>query len=342
MSHPIRRAAHLLAVIAGGLSAVAALSSLGVAHQASPQAFTDEIADRPDAIDRTDAILSSRGGSCLDHALAGTADVEDVQRSKPFRSSVLLDAENGGCVLISNNIPNHDFNDETADFHHPVSEIMQRFFIPANPTKAARPAALSQRAFNGVMLNGVPIDLLSAGCYRPNGRRADADGNVAIGCRADDKWLLDPLGTDHKFGVDAHNAHTQPGGMYHYHGNPMALFDDQPGRDGSPVIGFAADGFPVFGSYFKDETGTVRKARSGYRLKSGARPKSATDPGGAYDGMYVDDWEFAGTGDLDACNGMTVNGQYGYYVTDSYPWILACLSGTPDPSFAKPRPARRG
>ena len=201
---------------------------------------------------------------------------------------------------------------------------------------------MSQRAFNGVMLNGVPIDILSAGCYRPDGRRADADGNVATGCRAGDKWLLDPLGTEHKFGADAHNAHTQPGGMYHYHGNPMALFDDQPGPDGSHVIGFAADGFPIFGSYFKDETGVVRKAKSGYQLKSGMCPQSATDPGGAYDGMYVDDWEFTGTGDLDACNGMTVDGQYGYYVTDSYPWILACLSGTPDPSFAKPRPPRRG
>ena len=53
--------------------------------------------------------------------------------------------------------------------------------------------------------------------------------------------------------------------------------------------------------------------------------------------MYIDDWVFKGTGDLDACNGMTVDGQYGYYVTDTYPWILACLRGTPDPSFYKRR-----
>ena len=40
-------------------------------------------------------------------------------------------------------------------------------------------------------------------------------------------------------------------------------------------------------------------------------------------------------GDLDECNGMTVDGAYGYYVTDQYPWVMACFQGTPDPSFRK-------
>ena len=44
---------------------------------------------------------------------------------------------------------------------------------------------------------------------------------------------------------------------------------------------------------------------------------------------------FTGNGDLDECNGMTVDGDYGYYVTDAYPWVLNCLIGDPDPSFDK-------
>jgi len=32
---------------------------------------------------------------------------------------------------------------------------------------------------------------------------------------------------------------------------------------------------------------------------------------------------------------MTVDGQYGYYVTESYPWVIACFSGAPDDSFDK-------
>jgi hypothetical protein len=148
---------------------------------------------------------------------------------------------------------------------------------------------------------------------------------------------LDPLGPGASFGTDAHHAHTRPDGLYHYHGNPVALFDGEPGPSGSPVIGFAADGFPIFGSSFKDGSGAVRKAVSGYIPRSGARPSLPTEPGGSYDGTYVDDHEFAGAGDLDACNGMTVGGQYGYYITDAYPWVMGCLSGTPDPSLAKHR-----
>jgi hypothetical protein len=103
------------------------------------------------------------------------------------------------------------------------------------------------------------------------------------------------------------------------------------------VIGFAVDGFPIFGSYFLDpDTGMVRKAESGYTLRAGSRgTRTNTNPGGDFDGTYVDDWIFTDAGDLDECNGMTVNGQYGYFVTDTYPWVLKCLKGEVDTSFRK-------
>ena len=63
--------------------------------------------------------------------------------------------------------------------------------------------------------------------------------------------------------------------------------------------------------------------------------QSDANPGGTYDGTYVDDYEFTNAGDLDECNGMTVDGQYGYYVTDTYPWVIKCHSGTLDASFNK-------
>ncbi|MCG8408145.1 MAG: YHYH protein, partial [Phycisphaerales bacterium] len=59
-------------------------------------------------------------------------------------------------------------------------------------------------------------------------------------------------------------------------------------------------------------------------------------PGGSYDGLYRADWEFTGNGDLDACNGMTHNGTYAYYVIDTFPWMIACHTGTPDSSFVRP------
>lgn len=124
-------------------------------------------------------------------------------------------------------------------------------------------------------------------------------------------------------------------GTYHYHGTPNALFSSSNSSSASPVIGFAADGFPTFGSYFNDN-GTIRKATSSYQLKSGNRPSGNGNPGGQYDSTYRDDYEYiANSGDLDECNGMTIDGVYGYYVTDNFPYILACFKGTPDTSFNK-------
>lgn len=289
-----------------------------------------------ESVDIANAIFDQRSGDCADYADNYTASVLDLSRSIGFDLAMTVSVTDAACTLESNNIPNHDFNDASAGFATVVAEVNQLFSIPRSPTPAATATALSQQTYDGVMLNGVPIDLLSAGCYRPDDPMADADGNVAIGCNVNDAWLLDPLGVAHRFGADEHNAHTQPNGSYHYHGNPMAMFDDNPGPEGSPVIGFAADGYPIYGSYFLDpNSGAVRKALSGYSLREGSRPSSATDPGGNYDGTYVDDWEFTDAGDLDACNGMSVNGQYGYYVTDSYPWILNCHSGVLDDSFNK-------
>ncbi|MEM7137913.1 MAG: YHYH protein [Myxococcota bacterium] len=287
-------------------------------------------------VDITNAVFVVRDPDCAAYSNTYGSEVVDIQRDLLFDGDVTISNDGDSCTLVSNNIPNHDFDDATASFATDVAAVNQAFTVPRMPSLASEPTALSQQVYDGVMLNGVPIDVLSAGCYDPDSPMADANGDVAIGCNADVPWLLDPLGTEFKFGADANNAHTQPDGAYHYHGNPNAMFDDMPGAQGSPVIGFAADGFPIYGSFFLDPaTNTVREAVSGYTLRSGDRPEGDGNPGGPYDGRYVADWEFTDAGDLDECNGMEVDGQYGYYVIDAFPWILRCLSGTPDPSFQK-------
>ncbi len=287
----------------------------------------------------TNAVFVNQNPDCASYASLYHSNVTDTQQNKNLNGSVSVTAFDDHCELQSNSIPNHNTGEGSArNFVAPVTEIDWTYKINRNPKKEPTATPLTQRSYDAILLNGVVVDILSAGCYRPNGMRVDKNGNVAIGCQSTEKWLLDPLAPNAGFGADKHHAHTQPNGQYHYHGNPMAMFDDKPGENGSPIIGFAADGFPIYGSYFKDKTGKVRKAKSGYSLKQGNRPSSETAPGGKYDGMYIDDYEFTNSGDLDACNGMTVNGQYGYFVTDSYPWVIKCFSGKPDPSFNKPRP----
>lgn len=325
------------------LSAIALVGCGGGSSNSSGGDVDDGVDDdtpvETEAVDITDAIFTKTDGSCAEYVENYEATVQDEQNSIFYDASIVVTLNGTNCTLAANGIPNHDFNDSSANFASDISEMDRTFTVSSEPSLATTATELSQNYWDAVMLNGVVLDLLSAGCYDPDSANADSLGNTAIGCSSDDPFLLDPLGPDYRFGADEHNAHTQPDGTYHYHGNPNAMFDDSPGLNGSPVIGFAADGFPVYGSYFLDTDNAVRKAISGYELKDGTRAGTgtpdATGPGGSYDGTYISDYEFTDAGDLDECNGMTVGGQYAYYVTESYPWVLNCLSGTVDESFRK-------
>lgn len=306
---------------------VAALNGFALAVQAGNAVST---VDAAGVTDITDALLTRRSANCADYAeWQTTSAVRDVNTNTRYSGEMRVSVEGGQCVFESNAIPNHDLNDGARRFRNPVAEQDQRFSVTASPAIAANPTPLSLRLDNAVLLNGVKVDLLAAGCF---GVR---DGR--IGCNDPNQpWRYDPMFRENGFGVDSHNAHTQPDGTYHYHGPPNALYSNN-SSEPSPVVGFAADGFPIFGSLIQDGD-RVRAVRSSYRLKTGQRPSGAGDPGGSYDGAFRDDYEYvAGLGDLDACNGMTVDGQYGYYMTEVYPYVLACFKGTPDDSFRKRR-----
>ncbi|WP_428927489.1 YHYH protein [Marinibacterium sp. SX1] len=279
--------------------------------------------------DITDTLLTDRFANCAAYADTYSAEATDIQNRRQFSAELSISTDGDSCTIRSNAVPNHDFN-TTGHFVTPLAEQVQVYSVPANPVAASRPTALSLQYDNAVFLNGVKLDLMAAGCF---GVR---DGR--IGCTdMSAPYRYDPLASNAGFGADEHNAHTQPDGTYHYHGNPMALFDQDNPAAPSPVIGFAADGFPIFGSYIEDN-GTIRPARSSYRLRTGNRPSGPGDPGGPYDGTFVDDWEYVvGYGDLDQCNGMVQNGVYGYVITETYPHVMACYTGTPDPSFRKRR-----
>ncbi len=320
--------------------ALALLGYLGATVALKAQSADDVLQEAEASSDKkdiTNIILTERSPDCGTYALAYTSEVTALQQQKAFDGALIVSAEDDSCTLTSNGIPNHDFGGGSErPFATPVAAIGATFNIPRKPKAASVPTPLSHRTFDAVLLNGVVVDILSAGCYDPNGRRPNRDGNVLAGCRDTVDWLIDPMSPLAPFAEDDHHGHPQPDGRYHYHGNPMALFDDNPTPDGSPLIGFAADGFPIYGPYIKDETGKVRKVTSGYSLKEGNRPTGDGNPGGSYDGLYRADWEFTGNGDLDACNGMTHNGTYAYYVIDTFPWMIACHTGTPDSSFVRP------
>lgn len=290
--------------------------------------------------DITDVLFTKTAGDCEQYTGDYTSDVEDIQRSASFNGSVSVLSSGTHCIVQSNGIPNHDFNDASASFATNVSEQTQQYEFDSDPSVSSSITELSLPVSEAILLNGVKVDLLAAACY--------GVGNEKTGCdqdQIDNPWRFDPMSPLNRFGTDEHHAHVQPDGTYHYHGNPMAMFEQNcAGGEPSPVIGFAADGFPIYGSCYRDpQDGVVKAATSSYQLKSGTRQDVTgyTTPvaGGSvvsnsYDGQFRGDYEYVvASGSLDQCNGMTVDGQYGYYVTDAFPWVLNCFKGTVDSSF---------
>ena len=112
------------------------------------------------------------------------------------------------------------------------------------------------------------------------------------------------------------------------------------------LLGWAADGFPIYGPHGlnnpKDPKSGIRRMKSSYQLKKGARPGGSQGPGGAYDGSFTADWIYVkGAGNLDECNGRFgvtpefPTGIYHYHVTGEFPFVPRQFRGTPDTSFMR-------
>ena len=298
-----------------------------------------------DALDITDGgengTYTIRATTCARYVKDYTASVtnlggtlQNVADDEMFTANLSISVANGECEFATDGIPNHDMQD-TGNFANPVSEQNDIYRMTATPEIAASTTELELGQEQGIYLNGVKIDIFAAACLGVDNERVGCGANTVSD---ENEWRFDPMFGENGFGTDSHNAHTQPSGAYHYHGSPNALFDGT-GETESGTVGFAADGFPIYGLYI-NEDGTVREVESSYQLKSGNRPSlnlggsSAEYSEQPYDGVFRQDYEYVeGSGDLDECNGMFSDGSYGYYVTNGYPYIVGCFKGTPDSTF---------
>jgi hypothetical protein len=221
---------------------------------------------------------------------------------------------------------------------HSIAAQRYAFALPANPRPApqitplhhAVQAGSTQGPPNqpfGIALNGVLFDPGTAEFWM---------GDRASG------WNYEALGGAVPLGLDDNHAHVQPSGAYHYHGLPKPVLDQlhlKPGQH-SPLIGWAADGFPIYAlrgySDPKNPGSAIKTLRSSYALKPGQRPAPPSGPGGSHDGAFIQDYQFIpGSGDLDECNGrFTITpefpgGTYAYFLTAEWPVIPRAFRGIP-------------
>ncbi|XZE53735.1 YHYH protein [Planctomycetaceae bacterium SH139] len=232
-------------------------------------------------------------------------------------------------IIIANAIPAHKVG-QFPSRGNPNRMTPQRleYRIPAHPQVADEATPMNGEF--GVAINGVPFDPSAAEVYA-----------------GDRNWRYEPLSGAIALGIDVSHAHVQPNGKYHYHGLPTGLLDTVKlkSSEHSPLIGWAADGFPIYAVYGysnpQEPNSTIEKLTSSYQLKKGDRP-AGNAPGGKYDGTFIQDYEFvAGSGDLDECNGrQTVTpefpaGTYAYFMTEEWPVVPRFHRGTPSADFQR-------
>ncbi|MBB3208134.1 hypothetical protein FHS27_003961 [Rhodopirellula rubra] len=254
-----------------------------------------------------------------------------------IKNEVSIEVVGDERIIRANGIPNH----RTGAFPNrgnPNRITAQRheYRVPANPKIADRITPMHGEF--GVAINGVPFDPGAGEFY---------DGEPG--------WQYEPLSGAIALGIDVSHAHVQPTGKYHYHGLPTGLIDSVKVEAGqhSPLIGWAADGFPIYAVYGysdpKNSDSDVVKLTSSYQLKKGSRP-GGNAPDGKYDGTFVRDYEHVeGSGDLDECNGrFTItpeysDGTYAYFMTEAWPVVPRCYRGTPSEDFRHgPNPGSLG
>lgn len=232
-----------------------------------------------------------------------------------FGTKTMVTITEDNRVMMTNSLPNH----KTGDFPNPgnpntISAQNRTFKFPLNP-KYTRKAEWIREP--GIALNGIKFE--------------PGTGEVVV-CESGENYRIEALQDVIDLGLDANHAHVQPTGAYHYHGTPTAVIEGLDSGDDLVHIGFAHDGFPMYYS----KSGTYKPS---FKLEEGVRegencvytrPGFTIDisEGGYHDGTFNSDYEFIdGLGDLDECNGITIDGQYMYLVTDEFPYVSRCLMG---------------
>ncbi len=242
------------------------------------------------------------------------------------------------------------------------------FQFPLNPTQNSGTPTATTGGNIGVFINGVALfDYRDGVAWSPTANAlCGGPGNPPCtgGPMALNDWNRDAIPAE-KGGFDCSKAHPAMGN-YHHHQNPSAfnldltvistICDLYP-SDGlytinvnqhSPLIGFAYDGFPIYGAYGfanTDGTGGIQRMQSSYSLRNittrttsptGAPVSSGPDVSATYFlGYFREDYEYiASSGDLDEHNGRFCitpeypNGTYAYFCTvdanhnSAYPYAV--------------------
>lgn len=235
---------------------------------------------------------------------------------KEYGTKTVVTLEGKNRIIETNALPNH----KTGEFPNQgnpntIQAQKNSYKIPIEPKFLGKANRVRQ---TGVALNGVKFEPGTA---------------EQMNCESGEHYRIEAIQDLTDLGLDFNNAHVQPTGAYHYHGISTLLLNAFDNGDDIVHLGYALDGYKIL--YSKSST-----FKSSYKLSTVPRkgagctyrnPTNAIDlhlKGTTPDGTYTSDWKYMqGLGDLDECNGMKVDGEYAYFITEEFPYISRCLKG---------------
>lgn len=219
-------------------------------------------------------------------------------------------------TIVTNALPNHD----TGEF--PNSGNPNTISAQDNtwvfPTNATWTGTATWAMVPGVAVNGVKFEPETA---------------ETVECDSGERYRVEALQDTYDLGLDFNNAHVQPNGEYHYHGVSQLLAQAATSGDDLVHVGFAADGYLIYysmsGVYSSSWTLSTEPRTGSGCIGSRAIGAAPVEIDGIQpDGTFVSDWTFdESLGDLDECNGIWIDDQYAYLITDEYPFVSRCLNG---------------
>ena len=251
-------------------------------------------------------------------------------KNSDFGTETIVAVNSTTRTMVTNALPNH----KTGEFPrkgnpNTISAQNKTYTFPVNPKYTGNPKWIRE---SGVALNGVKFEPGTA---------------EVVECETGENYRVEAFQDIIDLGLDFNNAHVQPTGAYHYHGAPTSVVKNFDTGEDLVHVGFAHDGFPVY--YSK-----IGKYKPSYKALKGNRegedcayenPKQTIDVsvGGHHDGSFTSDFEYVeGSGDLDECNGITIEGNYLYLVTTEFPYVSRCLMGDYEETRFKRGKGRQG